>query len=318
MNLQGSAEVQNVDAEAAVRRLWKERPRSRMLRWSAWAAGLLVLIAWIFSDINFAELFSDRRLANLERFLERATPAPLREDAIAAGSEATLGSWALIQLKEYGYEGVVATLCISVVAIVLAGLIGAFLGAFGARNLMSAHPFVPHATAGHGDCSHALDRVAAAVRFLCILLRAVPEYIWAYLLLAMLGPNAWPAILALAVHNAGILGRLGCETVENLSAPPLRAMSMAGATRKEVAIAGVFPMALGRYLLYFFYRFETCVREATVLGMLGIVSLGYFLFEARAHDRYDVLLFLVLLGSGLVMLADIVSDVARRWLRRGV
>ncbi|MGB0952264.1 MAG: PhnE/PtxC family ABC transporter permease [Planctomycetota bacterium] len=306
------------DSVAAVERLWKARPRSRMLRWSSWAAVGLTGLAWSISDIDFADLFSARRMDNLERFLVRATPAPLREGAAAVEGESTLGSWTMSQLQQYGYDGLLATLCISVVAIVLAGLVGALLGAFGARNLMSAHPFVPHATAGHGDCSHALDRVAAVVRFLCILLRAVPEYIWAYLLLAMLGPNAWPAILALAIHNAGILGRLGCETVENLPSPPLRAMSMAGATRKEVAIAGVFPMALGRYLLYFFYRFETCVREATVLGMLGIVSLGYYLFEARAHDRYDVLLFLVLLGSLLVMLADVTSDVARRWLRRGV
>lgn len=318
MNLGKGVGAVQQDVGARVERLWKERPQSRMLRFSAFAALLLVGAAWILSDIHFGELFSERRMANLQRFVERATPAPLRESSTAFDQEATLGSWALSQMREYGTEGVLATLCISVVAIVLAGLAGSLLGAFGARNLMSAHPFVPHATAGHGDCSHALDRVAAAVRFLCILLRAIPEYIWAYLLLAMLGPNAWPAVLALAVHNAGILGRLGCETVENLSAPPLRAMSMAGATRKEVAIAGVFPMALGRYLLYFFYRFETCVREATVLGMLGIVSLGYFLFEARAHDRYDVLLFLVLLGSLLVMLADVLSDVARRWLRRGV
>lgn len=229
-----------------------------------------------------------------------------------------MSAWIGNQMHLYGWRGMATTLEISVLAIVMAGAIGALLGSFGARNLMSAHPFVPHATAGHGACSHALDRVAQAVRILCILLRAIPEYIWAYLLLAMLGNSAWPAILALAIHNSGILGRLGGETIENLPPEPLRALSMAGATRKEIAVAGVFPMALGRYLLYFFYRFETCVREATVLGMLGIVSLGYFIFEARAHDQYDELIFLVLLGGVLVMLADILSDLARRWLRRSM
>lgn len=308
-------------AEQAVQELWRKRPRSRLLRLSAWAVTLLVAAAWGFSDIDFGEMFNDRRLGNLERFVEtRALPPMLRpgSEAAGVGEETSLGAWIGEQMSLYGWRGLGTTLCISVLAIVLAGGAGAMLGAFGARNLMSAHPFVPHATAGHGDCSHALDRVAATVRVLCILLRAIPEYIWAYLLLAMLGPNAWPAILALAIHNSGILGRLGGETVENLSSEPLRAMSMAGATRKEVAVAGVFPMALGRYLLYFFYRFETCVREATVLGMLGIVSLGYFIHEARAHDQYDSMLFLVLLGGALVMVADIVSDLARRWLRRGV
>ncbi len=294
--------------------LWKSRPRSRALRFSAWFALALVGCVWMFSNIQVAELWNAHRLENLHRFLStRALPEPLRSH-----SGESLWLWCNQQMQAYGWRGLEATLEISVFAIVLAGFFGSLLGSFGARNLMSAHPFVPHATAGHGDCSHALDRVAQAMRILCILLRAIPEYIWAYLLLAMLGPNAWPAVLALAIHNSGILGRLAGETIENLPAEPLRAMTMAGATRKEVAVAGIFPMALGRYLLYFFYRFETCVREATVLGMLGIVSLGYFIFEARAHDQYDVLLFLVLLGGLLVMLADLVSDLARRWLRRGV
>lgn len=300
-------------SSSQVRELWVDRPRSKMLRVSGWIALALVALAWGLSDIDFADLFSARRMENLKRFTLRATPDPLRADG--SGS---LFRWVSDQMFLYGWRGMGATLGISVVAIVLAGSVGSIFGAFGARNLMSAHPFVPHATAGHGACSHALDRVAQAVRFLCILLRAIPEYIWAYLFLAMLGNSAWPAILALAIHNSGILGRLGGETIENLPSEPLRAMSMAGATRKEIAIAGVFPMALGRYLLYFFYRFETCVREATVLGMLGIVSLGYFIFEARAHDQYDELIFLVLLGGVLVMFADILSDLARRWLRRSV
>ncbi|MHC4824092.1 MAG: PhnE/PtxC family ABC transporter permease [Planctomycetota bacterium] len=297
--------------------LWRDRPRSRLLRLSAILIGLLVLAAWWLSDIDFRDLFSARRMGNLDRFIHtRALPPSLRADADP--SDPSLWAWCVQQMAEYGWRGLGSTLCISVVAITLASGNGALLGAFGARNLMSAHPFVPHATAGHGDCSHALDRVAQVVRVFCILLRAIPEYIWAYLFLAMLGPTAWPAILALAIHNSGILGRLGGETIENLPSEPLRAMSMAGATRKEVAVAGIFPMALGRYLLYFFYRFETCVREATVLGMLGIVSLGYFIHEARAHDQYDEMIFLVILGGVLVMMADVVSDLARRWLRRGV
>ncbi|MFK5957110.1 MAG: ABC transporter permease subunit [Planctomycetota bacterium] len=297
-----------------VRKLWEERPKSKLLWVSSWVVLGMIVMAWGLSDIDFGDLFSARRMENLERFCMRALPDPLRED----GSGESLSAWVGNQMTLYGWRGMATTLGISVMAIVMAGTIGAFLGAFGARNLMSAHPFVPHATAGHGACSHALDRVGQAFRILCILLRAIPEYIWAYLLLAMLGASAWPAIIALAIHNSGILGRLGGETIENLPAEPLRAMSMAGATRKEIAVAGVFPMALGRYLLYFFYRFETCVREATVLGMLGIVSLGYFIFEARAHDQYDELIFLVLLGGVLVMLADILSDLARRWLRRSM
>lgn len=299
-----------------VEKLRRERPRSRLIRLSLALAAVAVVFVWGMTDISFAEMFSRRRMELLDRFLQQdLLPKELRGDQFHWGG---LGEWCLTQFQTTGASAMWATLCISVVAIVLAGVFGALLGGFGARNLMSAHPFVPHATVGHGDCNHALDRVAACVRFLCILLRAIPEYIWAFLFLAMLGTSAWPAILALAIHNAGILGRLGGETIENLPAPPLRAVVMAGGSRRQVAMLGVFPMALGRYLLYFFYRFETCVREATVLGMLGVVSLGYYVIEARAHGQYSTMLFLVLLGGLLVMMADILSDLARRWLQRGL
>lgn len=304
------------DRLAQVQALRKDRPRSRLIRWSALFAVLCSALAWLATDISLADMFSAKRLGHLDRFITNdLLPASLRGDAFSWGG---LGQWCQEQFQLNGARAMLATLCISVLAIVLAAMAGAVLGAFGARNLMSAHPFLPHATVGHGDCSHWLDRVAQITRFICILLRAVPEYIWAYLFLAMLGTSAWPAVLALAIHNAGILGRLAGETIENLPSQPLRALSMAGGTRRDVAVVGVFPMALGRYLLYFFYRFETCVREATVLGMLGVVSLGYFVIEARAHGQYSTMLFLIFLGGLLVMLADIVSDIARRWLQKGI
>ena len=65
---------------------------------------------------------------------------------------------------------------------------------------------------------------------------------------------------------------------------------------------GVYPGALGRFLLYFFYRWETCVREATVLGMLGIVSLGRLITDSRVRMREDEMLFYVLLGASLVLI----------------
>jgi phosphonate transport system permease protein len=298
-----------------VRRLHRARPRSRMLRASAALLTALFVGAWFLLGVDPADIAGAERLERLSRFIEEdATPRPLREGA-GGGS---FGDWALGLWNGGGAEAMLSTLGIAVLAIVLAALGGWFLGLFGARTLMSAHPFLPHGSADPRSCSKVLPRTAGAVRVACVLLRGIPEYVWAFLFLAMLGPSAWPAVLALAIHNAGILGRLGGETVENLPPAPLRALSMAGASRRQVAATAVFPLALGRYLLYFFYRFETCVREATVLGMLGVASLGYEVVEARARDRYDEMLFYVGLAAFLVLMADLLSDFARRWLRAGV
>ena len=132
----------------------------------------------------------------------------------------------------------------------------------------------------------------------------------------MLGPSAWPAVLALAIHNSGILGKLGAETVENLDPRTLRVLRESGATRAEVAIAAILPLSLSRCLLYFFYRFETCVREATVLGMLGVASLGYWIQDSRTRQFYDQMLFFVVLGAAIVLAADLLSMLARWIVRR--
>ena len=64
------------------------------------------------------------------------------------------------------------------------------------------------------------------------------------------------------------------------------------------------------------YRWETCVREATVLGMLGIVSLGYWIVDARARNHYDEMFLLVLVGAAIVLVGDLVSAAAREVVRR--
>ena len=155
----------------------------------------------------------------------------------------------------------------------------------------------------------------AGTRLLLIGLRAVPEYLWAFLLVAIVGPIAWPAVLALALHNVGILGRLNAETVDNVESATLRALRGLGAKRSQIALVGLLPAVLPRLLMYFFYRWETCVREATVLGMLGVVSLGYWIDDARTRGQHDTMVFFILLGAAIVIVGDLASAVARRLVR---
>ncbi len=297
-----------------VRELWKKRPRSALLRASILVLLALVGHAWFSGELSPGELFSARRRANLERFLERdAMPFPLREEGFTWSG---FFDWSSEILADRGADALVATLWIALASIVLAAGLAAVLAPFGARTLMTPRPYSFTTAAGGTGTSTAWRALVLVTRILFVLLRAIPEYVWAFLLLAMLGPSAWPAVLALAIHNSGILGRLGAETIENLDAGPLRALRSAGATRRQLGLLVVFPLALPRLLLYFFYRFEMCVREATVLGMLGTVSLGYWIQEARGRQHYDEMLFFVALGAILVLLGDLSSFAARRFVRR--
>ena len=282
--------------------------------------GLWTLYAWTSSELRAGAFLGERRLANVRKFFgEELVPFPLREEGFSLRG---LWPWVAGTWNGVGAESSLATLQISILAICIAGLGAWPLSLFIARNFAREQPFEGEAGPSAARPRSWRDRTwtvtRRTTRFLAILLRAVPEYILAFLLLAVLGPeSAWPAVLALAIHNGGILARLGGEVVENLEPEPLRALGTAGARRGGLVVFALFPLTLGRNLLYFFYRFETCVREATVLGMLGVVSLGYWIQDARAKQYYDQMLLLMLFGVGLVILADVTSALARRSIRRG-
>lgn len=283
--------------------------RDWWLRTSLLLLAALVIYSWTCGEIETSALLSEQRRANLERFLgTELVPYPLRESGF---SFSRWLEWAGELLSSRGAKACLATFAIAWVAISIAGLCGLALSFLGARTVMRRAPFE-----GRGPQGAGWQILTAAVRVLLVFLRAVPEYVWAFLLLAMLGPSSWPAILALAIHNAGILGKLGAESVEALDTRTLAALRELGATRTQVSVSGALPLVLGRFLMYFFYRFETCVREATVLGMLGVVSLGYWIQDARAKQFYDEMVFFVALGALIVLAADLLSAWARATLRR--
>ena len=91
---------------------------------------------------------------------------------------------------------------------------------------------------------------------------------------------------------------------------------MAGARRAHIFVGASLPQVLPRLFAYYFYRLETCVRDATVMGLLGVASLGHIIVEARARADYDEMLLFVACGAGIVLVADRLSYSFRRRLRQ--
>ena len=298
---------------ASIDTLWKERPRSRFVRISLAIFGALLIGCWLWVDADLGDVVSTEGFDYAGKFFTvDAKPKPLRDEP---WSWSGVAAWAGAEMDVRGWRAVGATLGVSVLAIVLAALASMLLSLPAARTFACSEPFVPAGAPPTPARRWFWKVVVAGTRALLVLMRSLPEYILAFLLLTIVGRSAWPAVLALAIHNAGILGRLNAEVIENLPKRTLQALRAAGAGRLQLALFGVLPAALPRFLLYFFYRWETCVREATVLSMLGMVGIGYWIIEAEAHDREDLLLLYILLASGLVLLGDLVSALARRFIR---
>jgi phosphonate transport system permease protein len=302
-----------IDREVVVRRLRRGRPRRHFLRVSGILFALLVLYAWTGMGLFTADLLSPRRVANLQRFLGELRPYPLQGERW--DSQIAL-AWATDLLVTRAGPAAITTLAISIVAITLAGLGAVLLALPAARPFTSAEPFAPAPRPPTAWERTAWRLTVSMARGLLIFLRAIPEYIWAFLALAVVGANAWAAVFALAIHNAGILGKLNAEVIENLEPRAMSAVRSLGGSRAQIALAVIRPAILPRLLLLFFYRWETCVREATVLGMLGIVSLGFYIQDARARQAYDVVLALILTGAIVVVVGDLVSGYARGAVRR--
>lgn len=287
-------------------KLWQQRPRNRFRRNSLIAMAALTIV--VFATGGFSFDFSARRLANLERFFQEIIPYPLQGKPFDFG---VAWDWAVNLMAGGGWTALWSTLAISILAIVLAMLAAMVATLPAARNFANAEPFLPGPRRPAAMHDYGWRILVWLVRSALIVMRAIPEYVWAYLLVATLGLNAWPAILALAIHNAGILGRLNSELVENTDIQVPAALRGLGAGRAQIATFALLPRNSSRLLLYFFYRWETCVREATVLGMLGIASLGYMIHHARAALRYDEMFFLILAGAALVVTGDVISMLAR-------
>ena len=296
----------------SIEQLRRERPVNWFGRISTILMLLLVLYAWLSGAFDFGALTTERAQGNFSRFVEELRPYPLQGKA---WDWSVASDWVRERLDGKVGPAIGATLSFSVAAIVLAGLIGLFISLFASRNLSSPEPFLPRPRAPTPTLRRAWDAVVWLSRASLIFARSIPEYVWAFVLLTVLGPGAWPGVLALALHNAGILGRLFAEVTENADPRTPRALRALGASRFQIATTALWPQSMNRFLLFFFYRWETCVREATVLGMLGFAGLGFYISEAKAALYWDRIALWTLIGSLLIVAGDLLSAWARRMVR---
>lgn len=151
-----------------------------------------------------------------------------------------------------------------------------------------------------------------AARLLLNALRAIPELVWAALtvLAAGLGPNA--GTLALALHTAGVLGRLFAEALENAPPEPAAAIRLQGGSQVAAFCFGTLPNLWPQLLAYSLYRWENNIRMASVLGFVGAGGLGQMLYTTLSLFQEAQASTVIIAMLVLVLLVDAFSDVLRQ------
>jgi phosphonate transport system permease protein len=155
-----------------------------------------------------------------------------------------------------------------------------------------------------------------ALRLLLNALRAVPELVWATLLLISAGLGPFAGTLALAVHTSGVLGRLFADSLQNAPTGPADALRTQGVDAWRVFLYATLPQVLPQLLSYTLYRWENNIRAAAVMGVVGAGGLGQLLAFHMGLFHMGKTATVLAAMLGLVALVDGLSHAARRALMR--
>jgi phosphonate transport system permease protein len=149
--------------------------------------------------------------------------------------------------------------------------------------------------------------------------RAIPEIVIALVLIFLLGGGPVPAMIAIAIHTAGALGKLFSEVNENASLKPVEGLESVGSSWGQRMWLGVIPQVGPNYVSYALLRFEINIRASAILGFVGAGGIGYELKNAMSwgQGRYDEAAAIFLLLFITIVVVDQISSGMRDRLIHG-
>jgi phosphonate transport system permease protein len=155
------------------------------------------------------------------------------------------------------FPALVETVNIAAISTLLGAILGLVFSLLATRGLAPAPRLIP------------------VIRRVMDILRAFPEIVIALVLIFILGGGPVPAMIAIALHTAGALGKLFSEVAENVDLKPLEGLRSTGANWSQRMLLGVIPQVAPNYLSYALMRFEINIRASAILGFVGAGGIGY-------------------------------------------
>ena len=135
-------------------------------------------------------------------------------------------------------------------------------------------------------------------------LRGVSELVFALLFVSAVGLGPFPGVLALALHNAGMLGKFYAEAIEAVDTGPVEAGTATGARWSQTIVYSIIPQTIPHFITYSLYRFEVSIRAATVLGLVGAGGIGFHLISSIRLFDYQRTSMVLIAIVVLVVLTD--------------
>lgn len=195
------------------------------------------------------------------------------------------------------------------IAIATAGLTLALAGAIPATLLATER--LSLSRIGTGRMALLSRLIRQAVRWLLVLLRSVPELVWALLLVRIVGLGPTAGVLAIALTYCGMLGKVYAEILESSEQHAADVLLANGAPRMAALLYGALPDAASELVSYTVYRWECAIRGSVIMGFVGAGGLGQRMDESMKMLAGGEVASMLLVFVALVAAADMLS----KWLR---
>ena len=144
--------------------------------------------------------------------------------------------------------------------------------------------------------------------------RAINEMVFAMLFIVAVGLGPFAGVLALFVHTTGILAKLFSEAVESIDSQPVEGIRATGANALEEIVYGIIPQVLPLWISYSLYRFESNVRSASVVGLVGAGGIGVILWDIIRGFQYAETCAVMIIIIVTVTMIDVISARIRKSL----
>jgi phosphonate transport system permease protein len=156
--------------------------------------------------------------------------------------------------------------------------------------------------------------IVQPIRRILDAMRAINEIVFALIFVVAVGLGPFAGVLALFVSTTGTLGKLFSEVVESIDPGPVEGIRATGAQKIQEILFGIVPQVMPLWTSYILYRFESNVRAASVLGIVGAGGIGvslYQSFQAFQYQKVCAILIILIVATSTI---DFISAKLRNWL----
>ena len=270
------------------------------IKYSFFIFCLLILVSWIYifttEPDSLSKVFDEKNLEFLSRFIKRLF-----------GANETKPAFLDKQMWKQGLDLSIQTFEMSILATGIATFGMFVLVVPSAKNIADGRLTL--------NRKWYYEFFYIANKFFFLVSRAIPELMWAMILVFILKPGILPGALALAIHNMGVLGKLCGEVIEDMNEKPVQNLALSGAGKLQLLFYGILPDVLPKYINYILYRLENIIRATLIVGFVGASGLGMQFKLAMSHFKYSEILLYLICYLVLVYITDILSSICKKIIR---